>query len=310
MSQVESDYYDFMDFDAANARTVLSYYTKYFPEGPVLELASGPGVFLDLMREAGVEAHGVDIDEGMVSAALENGHRVVHDDAVNHLATVPSASVRGVFCAHFLEHLHAPDVQKVYDEVARILQPGGTFVAAVPNAACLSILGYDFWRDPTHIRFYDPVALNFFARQAGLRVIESGGNPNNNPGPPPHLRPIPTSATPSIAQEMSGVVQHARTVIDDRLSLERARTDVAGRRQLWPRRSSPRVDNGSTTRMSEADVWGELGHYISRLDEQIQSLQHHIASLQSNYSDLLTQLYPPNEVYVVAAKPVENREQS
>ena len=35
--------------------------------------------------------------------------------------------------------LTAPVVQTVYDEAHRVLEPGGMFVAAVPNAACMSV---------------------------------------------------------------------------------------------------------------------------------------------------------------------------
>ena len=50
---IESDYYAFMRFDPENAKPVLSYYVPFFTEGPVLELACGPGVFLSLLREEG-----------------------------------------------------------------------------------------------------------------------------------------------------------------------------------------------------------------------------------------------------------------
>src|SRR6476620_11631647 len=128
---IESDYYAFMRFDPENAKSVLSYYVPFFTEGPVLELACGPGVFLSLLRE-----------KGMVDNALAEGHDVVLGDAMTHLRSVPDQSLHGLFAAHFLEHLAADSVQEVYREAARALRPGGVFVAAVPNAACLSVLGY------------------------------------------------------------------------------------------------------------------------------------------------------------------------
>ncbi len=123
---------------------------------------------------------------------------MVLGDALEYLADVNNSSLNGLFAAHFLEHLPSEAVQRVYAEAARVLAPGGVFVAVVPNAACRSILAYDFWRDPTHVRFYDPVLLQFFAEQVGLALVESGGNPRNHPdhrpvcSPPrglPHRRP-------------------------------------------------------------------------------------------------------------------------
>jgi len=274
---VESDYYAFMSFDADNARRVLRFYSQFFTTGPVLELACGPGVFLSVLREEGVAARGVDIDDGMVQTAREAGHDVVLDDALAHMRSLPDASLRGLFCAHFLEHLPAPTVQSVYDEARRLLEPGGTFVAAVPNAACMSVLGYDFWRDPTHVRFYDPLVLQFFARQAGLVILASGGNPFNHPGPPPDLRPLPVEKLPSLRESLVAAVQHATSLHPDEPD-------------------DPKV-------VTESRVWAELGNILGQFDERVQAMQHDLHALHGRYSSLLRQLYPANEVYVAAAVP-------
>jgi hypothetical protein len=287
MDTTESDYYQFMDFDAENARTVLSYYTQFFRKGPVLELASGPGVFLTLLRQEGIEAFGVDIDDGMVEASSKAGHTVVLSDAIAHLKSLPDASLEGLFAAHFLEHLSAEQVQEVYEQAARVLHPGARFVAAVPNAACLSVLGYDFWRDPTHVRFYDPVALQFFAKQAGLSIIASGGNPNNHPGPPPHLRSGPPSVLYPIASELTNVVDRAGRIL-------------AGRGRSPAKRG--------TEEDTDANLWSELGHLINVLDRSVQTLQHDLETTRKAYENLLGQLYPPNEVFVAAEKRADDDE--
>jgi len=290
----ESDYYAFMQFDPENAKSVLSYYVPFFSEGPVLELACGPGVFLSLMREKGISASGVDIDPGMVETARAEGHDVVLDDAITHLRSVPDESLCGLFAAHFLEHLAAISVQEVYREAARALRPGGVFVAAVPNAACLSVLGYDFWRDPTHVRFYDPVVLEFFAGQAGLAVIARGGNPQNHPGAPPHLLPPEQSIGPALEQHIVELVQRAAATVPD---------ETNGRGVK--RRIADAARDGST---AQSRLWAELGQILSVLDTRIQTLQHELASARTAYANLLSQLYPPNEVYVVAQSPTSAQE--
>ena len=52
MTRLESDYYAFMGYDPAHARSGLAHYVPLFPRGPVLELACGRGEFLELLREA------------------------------------------------------------------------------------------------------------------------------------------------------------------------------------------------------------------------------------------------------------------
>jgi SAM-dependent methyltransferase len=289
--RTESDYYAFREFDDANARKVLSFYTQFFPTGPVVELACGPGVFLGLLTEAGVGARGVDLDPGMVDRARAAGHDVVLANAISYLEGLPDASIEGLFAAHFLEHLPAGAVQTVYDQAARVLVPGGCFVSVVPNAACLSVLAYDFWRDPTHVRFYDPVALDFFARQAGLTVVRSGGNPENHPGPPPHLRAAPSSVDPGLSESVQELIQHA--------------TWLAGRpappsRRRFRRSAPPRVAPESEP--TQTRVWGELGNVLGRLDARIQTLQNELRTVNTAHNDLLAQLYQENEVFVVARR--------
>ena len=280
--ETESAYYAFMHFDHANAENVLSHYPDFFDDGPVLELACGPGVFLDLLTSKGIACAGVDIDEGMVAQCRERGHDVTLADAVEHLHAQPDNSIRGLFAAHFLEHLPAERVQAVYTEAARVLTDGGVFVAAVPNAACLSVLANDFWRDPTHVRFYDPVALQFFAHRAGLTVTESGGNPRNHPGPPPGLSGAVTVHSSDISTNITEFVLHA----DD---------DLAAVSQ----RPRGKVDPAGAT---IADIMSQIGHLLSVLNEQNLSLAHQLSELGKSHDALLAELYQPNEVYVVARK--------
>jgi SAM-dependent methyltransferase len=273
LSTLQSDYYAFMGYGGDHSRKGLAHYVRCFRSGPVLELACGRGELLGLLRDAGLPVSGVDIDEGMVALARADGHDVVLGDAITHLEAQPAAALGGVFCAHFLEHLTPADVRRVYAGAARALRPGGVFVAAVPSAASLSVLRYDFWRDPTHVRFYDPMLLAFFADQAGLVVTESGGNPYNEPGPPPPTVPAELGTQTSLADAVATLIELAR------------RVHPAGR-------PDPRVE-----------LWLHLSHLLGQLDRRLQEVQHQNAELRAAYRRLLGELYPSSEVYVVAAVP-------
>jgi Methyltransferase domain len=301
MSRLESDYYAFMGWESDNARKALSHYVQFFPAGPVLELACGRGEFLDLLRDAGIPARGVDLDEGMVERATSRGHEVALGDAVSYLEGVEPGSLAGVFCAHFLEHLEPVDVIRVYTAAARALRPGGAFVAVVPSAASLSVLGHDYWRDPTHVRFYDPMLLAFFAGQAGLTTTEAGGNPRNDPGPPPHLLPMSFDPVPSLTESLSGLAQAAQTVYPAAPAVP----DHAHNSHWRLRREQPAENGEATTLVADprAELWSQLVHLLSVMDDRAQSLQHRYGELHRAHMALLAQLYPPSEVYVVAVAP-------
>ena len=271
MNRLESDYYDYMGFDPETTRTALQHYVPYFAGcAPVVELASGRGEFLGLLKAAGVAAYGVDNDDGMVERTRAAGVDVVFGDAVTHLAEqVEPGTVGGVFTAHFLEHLAPVDVERVVAGVRRALRSDGVFVAVVPNAACVPVLCHDFWKDPTHVRFYDPQLIAFFCARAGLTVEHVGGNPANAPGPYPGLAAAVTTVQPSLADAIHEVTSAAAA--------------GAGRRRGDP--DSP---------------WFKVGHLLTVLDERLRRTQHELAAVRAAYANLLAALFPPNEVYVVA----------
>jgi SAM-dependent methyltransferase len=263
MSRLESDYYSYMGYDPDNAKAGLRHYLPFFDGGPVLELACGRGEFLEVLAEAGIDGEGVDSDEGMVEKARAAGLRVSLTDAITAIEQRPDDSLRGVFSAHFAEHLPPDVLEHVIAESARALAPGGVFVAATPNAACLSVLGHDFWRDPTHIRFYEPRLLAFYCAKAGMEVVETGGNPLNHPGPPPESLAPPVHVDPDLRGDMVAAIQH----IHDK---------------------------------KHGEDWQSFGHFLGVIEERLRTTQEELVGLRRSYAHLLDRLYPSNEVYVVA----------
>ncbi len=269
MTRLESDYYAYMGYDPEHSKAGLAHYVPYFRTGPVLELACGRGELLELLRDAGVEAEGVDLDEGMVEAAVQAGLSVTLGDALADLAARPDGSLQGVFSAHFVEHLEPDVLERMVAESARVLAPGGVFLAATPNAGCLSVLGYDFWRDPTHVRPYEPRLLAFYCAKAGLEVVELGENPANRGGPPPETIAPPVRVDADLRLDLANAINLAH----DPQGLGLPDTD------------SP---------------WHRFGHFIAVLEERLRATQEELAAVRRSYAQLLDRLYPSNEVYVVA----------
>jgi SAM-dependent methyltransferase len=278
VTRLESDYYAHMGFDPGHTREVLGHYVPMFEgRGPVLELGCGRGEFLDLLEAAGVRALGVDSDEGMVEKARADGLEVLLGDAVEHLhADPPPGPYGGVFCAHFVEHLDPEQVTRLLAGVRRVLAPGGRFVAATPNPACYAVLSHDFWRDPTHVRFYDLPLLEFLCRQAGLEVERTGTNPANHPGPPPEfLAPEPVVPPP-----LGELIEKATGTIRQSLGHHDRRGNATG---------------GHDTQ------WAfELAHLVSVLADRLQETTEALRELRRAHDKLVWGLYQSNETYVVA----------
>jgi SAM-dependent methyltransferase len=139
---------------------------------PVLDLGCGRGEFLSLLRDAGVEAVGVDIDADMVAYARGEGLEVEHTGAVEYLEGLADVSLGGIFAAQLLEHLPAATVVRLLELAAAKLRPGGLFVAETINPVSPLALR-NYFADLTHAQPLVPETLELLARQAGFASVET-----------------------------------------------------------------------------------------------------------------------------------------
>jgi len=107
-------------YEALATRTVDSF--PFTLEGArVLDLGCGPGYYSRALRSAGAVVTGVDADQGEVGDTEgEVGASLLAD-----ARTLPfeAGTFDGVFCSNMLEH--APDTSRIFDEIERVLRPGG-----------------------------------------------------------------------------------------------------------------------------------------------------------------------------------------
>jgi SAM-dependent methyltransferase len=144
---------------------------------PVLDAGCGRGEFLELLRDAGIPAHGVDLDPGMVERARAKGVHVEQDDLVTHLERVDDGSLGVVFAAQVVEHLPYPELLAFLRLSYRKLQPGGLLIAETVNPHAPGTLK-SFWTDPTHQHPLFPEVLLTLCRGIGFAsayVFHPGG---------------------------------------------------------------------------------------------------------------------------------------
>ena len=168
-------YLEFENVFRGSEAMITSRQRRYLPllrqHAPVLDVASGRGEMLDLLRADGVEAAGVDIDEAMVEHCRARGHTVAEGDAVSHLAGLPDASLGAVFSAQFVEHIEHRDLERFIQLCAAKLRPGGIMVIETVNPHSPAALK-TFWVDLTHKTPLFPEVLMVMARLAGFDTIE------------------------------------------------------------------------------------------------------------------------------------------
>jgi SAM-dependent methyltransferase len=105
-------------------------------EAYCLDLACGCGEMLYLLERQGFRhTAGVDLcQEELDQARPYVQGQLTHADVVEYLRQSNSASVDFVTALNFLEHLSKDTLLTVVKEIRRVLRPGGTLVAMVPNA--------------------------------------------------------------------------------------------------------------------------------------------------------------------------------
>jgi SAM-dependent methyltransferase len=147
------------------------YVDDFRDQAPVLDIGCGRGELLGLLREAGVEARGIDADADMVAYARGDGLEVEQADLLEYLERLDDGSLGGIFMGQVVEHLPAGALVSALRLAAAKLRPGGLLVAETINP--LSPLALrSYFADLTHAQPLVPETLELLARQAGFAETE------------------------------------------------------------------------------------------------------------------------------------------
>lgn len=148
---------------------------------PVLDLGCGRGEWLQLLRERGIRAEGIESDPALVAAARRRGLVIREGDVLDELESVEDLSCGAVSAFHLLEHLPQGKIISLLKETRRVLRPGGRLMIECPDPENLRVGASLFWLDPTHLRPLHLETLKLYARSCGLEILDEG---RRHPFPP------------------------------------------------------------------------------------------------------------------------------
>ncbi|QPJ63318.1 MAG: class I SAM-dependent methyltransferase [Candidatus Nitronauta litoralis] len=156
-------------------RQVYSYYLRqWFPEkkdAPVLEVACGSGLFLNLLRENGYsQAFGLDSSPQQIALAQQQGFNVEQANALEFLKN-ESKHFQTIVALDFIEHLYKDEALDFLHSSFNRLEPGGRIILQTPNGESPWV-GSVFHGDLTHEVCYTPHLLEKLLRQAGFESIK------------------------------------------------------------------------------------------------------------------------------------------
>ena len=126
----------------------------------IVDLGCGRGEWLEVLRDEGLPATGVDNNEAQAEAARELGLDIEIDDVTVWIAAQKDRSIDFLSAFHLVEHMEFPALVNLFKEALRVLKPGGGLLIETPNPESLIVGAYKFWFDPTHVRPYPPELLS------------------------------------------------------------------------------------------------------------------------------------------------------
>jgi SAM-dependent methyltransferase len=153
---------------AKKRRLVMKY--AGLKTGNLLDIGSGTGYFLSVMKNAGWNVLGIEINnKAREFSTARFGLEILEPGNIN---TLEPGGFDCITLWHVLEHLQDPAAYS--SEIMRLLKPGGKCIVALPNCRSYDAEYYgSHWAAydvPRHLWHFTPDAFRRFAGKAGFEL--------------------------------------------------------------------------------------------------------------------------------------------
>jgi O-antigen chain-terminating methyltransferase len=138
----------------------------------ILDVGCGRGEWLEVLRDNGFQARGIDTNRIVLQRCQELSLDVVEAEALTYLGSMPDESLNAVTAFHFAEHLPLDTLVRFLDEAGRTLKPGGLLILETPNPENLLVGSCNFYLDPTHQNPIPIPTLKLLVEARGFRCQE------------------------------------------------------------------------------------------------------------------------------------------
>ena len=157
---------------AAEVEERLRFYLPFVkgltPESSILDVGSGRGDWLDLLRKEGLNPRGIEMNEVLAERSRQQGLDVVSSEMMIYLGQQENDSLDLVTVFHLIEHFNVGKLIRLLDEIKRTLKPGGLLILETPSPENLVVAACNFYADPTHYKPIYPQTLIFLLDRKGF----------------------------------------------------------------------------------------------------------------------------------------------
>jgi SAM-dependent methyltransferase len=148
-------------------------YLPYFnTRRPVLDLGCGRGEFVQLLRENGIPASGIDVNEQMVDICRDKGLDCSKADIIETLYSQKDNSLGGIFSSQVIEHLTPSYLKRLVELSYFKLAPSGSIVLETINPASVFSLVEIYFLDLSHKNPVHPQTLRFLLESSGFKEVK------------------------------------------------------------------------------------------------------------------------------------------
>lgn len=148
------------------------YVPRFREQSPVLDLGCGRGEMLEVFRDDGIQAYGIDLNDDSIALCRTKELDAEKADLFAYLHSVSDSSLRGVVCCQVAEHLPPERLPDMMRALHRKMRTGGLIAMETPNPECLAIFATHFYLDPTHRHPIPPALMSFYLEEAGFGRVE------------------------------------------------------------------------------------------------------------------------------------------
>lgn len=157
----------------AEIRARLIDYLPYFDGASnVLDVGCGRGEFLQLLKERGITARGLDLNPEMAEACRAHGLEASTGDALATLRALPDQSLGGIIAVQVIEHLKPAYLSQFLQTAFFKLRPGAPLILETINPACWVAFFESYIRDLTHEQPIHPETLQYMLQASGFASVD------------------------------------------------------------------------------------------------------------------------------------------
>ena len=138
----------------------------------VVDIGCGRGELLELLRQQGVRARGVDTNDGMVQLCRARGLDVEQGDALGFLERQADRSLGGLAAIQVVEHFDPAYLLRFLETAYHKLRDGAPIVLETINPACWMAFFETYIRDVTHRQPLHPETLRFLVQASGFSHVD------------------------------------------------------------------------------------------------------------------------------------------